>query len=759
MRSEDATFMNEETVKNPDVRLELLRQIDRAVTGGDIAGATRLAEKARALMVDRQDPVAGRFRCLEAKLFYRTGDYQKALASSRIAAALLAPYGETEDLAEAFLQTGKALVGLGNYKEAETAYLDAESLYRRNESIAGRINSANRLAEVYFIRAEYRNALKYLLEAVKLAEREGDRKKLAFLWGNLGRIYTFLGNFKKAMESLETNIEISREVGDEHEMAKALLSLGNVELMSEMYEKAEKRFDEAYLLVTRHKMRRNIVICQTFYGELKLRCGDYAAARRFLNDAVDGARILGPESTLMVSPLRALAELELAENKLTAASRLANQALALAGRIGDIMEKGLALRVLARIAAADPDRRHADEKAVACFNQALDVFGEIDARFERAETLVMMAACGLGSARRRVINLFRAADTYKSLGIESKYETAQKLINRVELPSESPATTPSADKGGEPVIITTNAMLRGILDHLAAAARSGLPILLIGETGTGKDLLARYYHAKSGRTGEFVAINCAAFPDTLLESELFGYRKGAFTGAYADKQGLLRGANGGTFFLDEVGDLSLVSQAKLLTVIETCRTRALGDTAETVLDIRFVAATNADLADRVAKGTFRRDLYYRLSGITFEIPSLLDRPEDVPLLLRHFLIKEKVIGENESVDPALVAEFTSRVWPGNVRQLESEVRKLALLSTMANKGALGELAGVFVQNDRHPQTTSLFNQVEQFERSLILKALRTANWNQSQAARSLAIHESTLRAKMKRYHLNEALVS
>ncbi|NMC43693.1 MAG: sigma 54-interacting transcriptional regulator, partial [candidate division Zixibacteria bacterium] len=279
------------------------------------------------------------------------------------------------------------------------------------------------------------------------------------------------------------------------------------------------------------------------------------------------------------------------------------------------------------------------------------------------------------------------------------------------------------------------------------------------ETGTGKDLLARYYHDQSGRKGEFVAVNCAAFPDTLLESELFGYRKGAFTGAGADKEGLLHRAQGGTFFLDEIGEMPLTSQAKLLTVIESCRTRRLGDTSEETLDIRFVAATNCDLADMVARGSFRRDLYFRLTGIIFTIPALAERPEDIPLLLAHFLRREGALGEREIIDPDLIMEFSSRAWPGNVRQLESEVKKLVLFKTLANEDSLTDLAGVLVQDERDSGTTSLFDQVEQFEKTLILQALRMADWNKSKAARALGIHESTLRAKMKRYDLDTAFPS
>lgn len=751
--------MEKHMLKESNIRTELVRQLAAAIQKGDVSGGMRLAEKAGSLMTERSDVLAGEFRCLEARLLYLSTDYRHALSSARLATAILSPLGETEQLAEAFLITGKSLVALGNYREAETAYTDAESLYRRSENITGRIDAVNQLARVYFIRAEYKSALKNLLEAANLSEQFGDRKTLAFLWGNLGRVYTFMGEFTKARDALSLNIELSDELGDNKEKARALMSLGYIEMQSNLFEKAQQYLDEAYLMLIREKMARSVTICQTYLGELQLRCGEYHTARKYLNEAIDGARKLAPESSLMLAPIRLLAELELSEKQYRSAERLANKALTLADKIEEPLEKGAALRTLARLALADAaDMNAAQQESRQLFRQAMEIFFESDARFEQAETLVLMSDCGLGSQRRQLANLFRAADLYQRLGIQSKYEMTQARINRADS-GRTVQADPRPQSTAGPTIVTSNPRMKKILEQLAHASKSELPILLMGETGTGKDLLAQYYHTRTGRPGDFVAVNCAAFPDTLLEAELFGYRKGAFTGAGADKDGLLHRANGGTFFLDEIGEMSLVSQAKLLTVIETCRTRRLGDTDEEALDIRFVAATNCDLADMVAKGTFRRDLYFRLTGISFTIPPLSERPEDIPLLLQHFLIREGVADADQQLDLELISEFTSRPWPGNVRQLESEVKKLVLFSTIAREDSLGDLAGVIVQHETSADTVSLVNQVEQFEKALIVKALRQANGNKSQAARSLDIHESTLRAKMKRYELTTASVS
>lgn len=751
--------MRQDSIKKPDVRSELLRQLTCAVQFKDLSGGMRLVEQARTEMADREDPRTGQFRRLEAELYYLSEDYTKALASARIAASLLSPYGETEELAEAFLVAGKALFNLGKYMEAETAFLDAESLFRRNDNFTGKLIATNQLARISFVRAEYKNALKYLLEAVRLADRMGERRRLAYLWGNIGRVYTMLGNFKKASEALSMNLAISDELHDEQETAKALLSLGYIEMLSEQFEKAAKHFDQAYPILIKEKMARELVIHETFCGELKLRCGELSAAEHLLNEAVDSARALAPETSLVVTPIRLLAEVKLAVGDFSGASRLANSALAMAKKIGETLEKGAALRLLGQIAAAENESGYS-EKAEALFAESLAVFDEINARFERAETLVVMASCGIGAVRRRLASLFRAGDLYRDLGIASKYAKTQDMINKIESHQSGLGPIEAASPGDEPMIVTANRQVKQVMTQLRqAAVSSQLPVLLIGETGTGKDLLARYYHAHSGRPGEFVAVNCAAFPDTLLEAELFGYRKGAFTGADADKEGLLHRANGGTFFLDEISELSLVSQAKLLTVLESYRARRLGDNDEFDLDIRFIAATNSDLTTMIDQETFRRDLFYRLSGLTFKIPSLAERPEDIPLLIHHFLKKEGVLGDDGQVDLSLISELSSRPWPGNVRQLESEIKKLVLFSAMAREDSLGDLAGVLVQNENDAQTTSLFNQVEQFERALILKALRQANWNKSQAARALSIHESTLRAKMKRYQLSEAAIS
>jgi len=209
------------------------------------------------------------------------------------------------------------------------------------------------------------------------------------------------------------------------------------------------------------------------------------------------------------------------------------------------------------------------------------------------------------------------------------------------------------------------------------------PVFISGESGTGKELAAKTIHETGRRrTGPFVAINCAAIPESLLESELFGHARGAFTGAVRDKVGLVEEATGGTFFLDEVGDLPLALQSKLLRILEEKKVRRVGETRSRSVDVRFVSATNKDLEREVELGRFRRDLYYRLKIIAIELPPLRDRPEDVLLLLNHYLDEfSRSMGKTRPFLSPVALEMLLRYpWPGNVRELQNEVQRCLVMA-------------------------------------------------------------------------------
>ncbi len=297
-------------------------------------------------------------------------------------------------------------------------------------------------------------------------------------------------------------------------------------------------------------------------------------------------------------------------------------------------------------------------------------------------------------------------------------------------------------------------------------------VLIYGESGTGKQLVANAIHYKSRRASKpFVEVNCASIPDTLMESELFGFERGAFTDAREKKTGLLEEADGGTFFFDEIGDMSLHLQAKLLKFLDTKTFRRVGGTKLIQVDVRIIAATNQDLLQGVDKKKFRADLFYRLNVATLRLPSLRERKEDVPLLAEH-LMRESArrLGKKiESISPEAVKILGEYDWPGNVRELENVIERAAILSedgvirashipmdlmrgsVGANGGAMGpgfDLEGLSLGNGK-----SLKDIVQGIERTLISDALQRCGGNQVQAAKLLGITRDILRYRMKQFEL------
>ncbi len=291
-------------------------------------------------------------------------------------------------------------------------------------------------------------------------------------------------------------------------------------------------------------------------------------------------------------------------------------------------------------------------------------------------------------------------------------------------------------------------------------AGSDSTVLVRGESGTGKDLIARAIHQHSPRAnGPFVTINCAALPENLLESELFGHKKGSFTGAIKDKEGLFKVADGGTFFLDEVGNTSMAIQVKLLRVLEDKRMTPVGETKPIEVDVRLIAATNADLEEEVKAGRFRADLFYRLNVIPIHIPPLRARSDDIDLLTRHFIADfcaKQGVPEKGLSDEArrLLLEYN---WPGNVRELENTIERAVLLSrtdTLEVSDFPDRLADstsdALVQTDEPSNPT-----LESIEKAYIHFVISQTDGKKAEAARILGIDASTLYRKIQRYNLND----
>ena len=324
-----------------------------------------------------------------------------------------------------------------------------------------------------------------------------------------------------------------------------------------------------------------------------------------------------------------------------------------------------------------------------------------------------------------------------------------------------------------PNIIAKHDRMLRILDLVTQVAPSRANILITGETGTGKELIAKAIHANSARANQaFVPVNSGSFPADLLESALFGHVKGAFTGAIATHKGYFETANKGTIFFDEIGTISPETQVKLLRVIQAREFMPVGSTETIKVDVRIIAATNADLKKLVEEGKFREDLYYRLNVINLTLPPLRERKEDIPRLVEYFFTKysrenEKFLdSENRSslhFEPDALQLMMDYNWPGNVRELENAVERAVVLasdpvvSVDVLPDSILQAAGVRIRRDESgtlPADASLFEVVADFERRKIVEALEAANWSQTEAAEKLNIPLSTLNQKIKRLNID-----
>jgi two-component system response regulator HydG len=303
-------------------------------------------------------------------------------------------------------------------------------------------------------------------------------------------------------------------------------------------------------------------------------------------------------------------------------------------------------------------------------------------------------------------------------------------------------------------IVAASHKMTEVLEIAGQIADSAASVLLTGESGTGKELIARALHFRSRRQqAPFVPVNCAAIPDNLLESELFGHVKGAFTDARQSKTGLFQSARGGTLFLDEIGEMPLLLQAKLLRVIEDKRVRPVGATDESPVDVRIVSATNSDLEAAIAQGKFRADLYYRLATVTLVLPPLRERSEDIAPLIRHFLARASAEAGRPipAIDPEATACLTHYQWPGNIRELQNAISRAVILcrnnrigrSDLPVKIAGEEAAAVNIEEAVSRRLT-----IDQLEREYSRAVLAAVGGNKSEAAGILGIDRKTLYRKL-----------
>ena len=387
----------------------------------------------------------------------------------------------------------------------------------------------------------------------------------------------------------------------------------------------------------------------------------------------------------------------------------------------------------------------------------LDVLRAVKAHAPGTEVILLTAYAGWRSAKEAIrlgaLDYFEKGDDPDELYHRIDKALAERALRR----ENENLREQLRDRYGLPGLIAQSPAMHGVFDLVERVAPTGATVLILGESGTGKEVIAKAVHHASPRAARpFVAVNCGAVPETLLESELFGFTRGAFTGAVASKLGLFEEADGGTLFLDEIAEMPAALQVKLLRTLQSGEIRRLGATQATTIDVRVIAATNRDLAPMIAEGSFREDLFYRLNVIQIVLPPLRERREDIPALAEHFMARSAAkLDRDVRLSPEALERLLRYPWPGNVRELENAIERAVILArgeSVAPEDLPPHVAAALHlgPSPTLPKQTTLADA----ERDHILQTLERFGRNHSAAAEALGIGRTTLWRKLKEYGID-----
>jgi len=341
----------------------------------------------------------------------------------------------------------------------------------------------------------------------------------------------------------------------------------------------------------------------------------------------------------------------------------------------------------------------------------------------------------------------------KPLSLDKVLLTVQRALEKKSLEIENRALRENLSKQWR--LIGSSSKIKQVIEQVQMAGASNGRVLILGESGAGKELVAHLLHQNSHRSsGPFVEVNCAAIPQELIESELFGHEKGSFTGAFERKQGKFELADKGALFLDEIGDMSLQTQAKVLRVIETQEFQRVGGSKNIKVDVRIISATNKDLAEEVKKGAFREDLFFRLNVIPIRVPGLRERSEDIPALVDHFLnlFAAEYGQQKKEITPEAIKTLQNYSWPGNIRELKNVLERLVIMTPSRTISKVEIIAAASPRSD-YFSLNALKDAREAFEKDFIIRKLEENSWNVSRTSELLDIERSNLHRKIKAYDI------
>jgi DNA-binding NtrC family response regulator len=731
---------------------------------------------------------------LASLCLYNLGRYKEALAKATAAFETFKDTSQNKKVAQIQNIWGRISLSLGDLRNAELHLRDAISTYRRIGDQAEMVKSYNLIARIYFVRCDFKKSIEYLNEAKELSEKAGDFKTNARIYGNLGRVQTLLGEWGRAEKNLKISLSSNQESGDELNLCRDLLSLGLVTCLKRDFQKSSDFLKRAHELAQKNDFLRELAIYFEYSGQLAHSEKDEKTAKASYLKAIEIGQMAAPQGDINNQTYRLLAELQVAGHDFDQAKISCQKSLEVSESLGEKIEEGAAYRILGQVYSAENEK----DKGSGYFNASIACLQQVGAKNELAKAYLEAGRSHIFDYYKRLgflsnaESLFRELNSKYHLGVvnlaianllveQKDYGKAQVFLAEAEtlfkqskdqkelrevrdfrhsIEQDLFQSSMIAKSNGKVTfdnLVTQNTEMREIMEKLKQIMDYDISILLEGETGTGKDLIAKAIHFSSQRKDKrFVAVNCAALPESLLENELFGHKRGAYTGADKDQAGLFEEAEGGTLYLDQVEEIPTSTQVKLLRAIEEKEITRLGDTKPRRVNVRIISSSIEDLKDEVKNGKFRQDLYFRLNTFNMKIPPLRQRKEDITPLVKHFLkeygVDDRRIKEFER--NGTLKRFFEYGWPGNVRELENELKRMVVLAQAGDRDPCGFLSDKLTSKQIFSNQASLFREVAEFEKEKIIEALRQCRWIKLRAAKALGVPEATLRNKMKKHRIS-----
>jgi len=644
--------------------------------------------------------------------------------------------------ADWFYQHALALQDLGRIHDAIESFTTARVLFDRAGDRHGTAKSLNALVIGYGALRCWPFVDRNLQQCIEVCEEHGLARTLRHARNNRALAAQLQGQWRLSLT--ERRWLLANLIEDESSAElRLLLTIGVARCLRHLGFPARglKTAKTALKAARSQNLPRVEALSLETIGDCQLDQGDAKAALRTFQDGLKIGLAIAPECDLVAEAYRRLGETYTALRELEKAERAVTEGLRIAERLKDDLERAGLLRVGAHLALERNDIETSDD----LFREAIDLCTRGGFRFEHALTLEAQAfahrTTGRVETADRLLSEARASyEALRMIRLAIRLGRGDRALSRPRPPAapEAPQLLERAQRWEVFGIFTRNAGFLDRLEDLPRLAALGAPILIVGETGVGKELVARAAHVLSRRRGRFVDINCAAIPHTMLESELFGSRRGAFTGA-ENRQGLAASADGGTLFLDEIGDMPRALQAKLLRFLESSTYRPVGSADVQKVDVRLVSATNAALEVAVEKRLFRSDLFYRICGAVVNVPPLRERKEDVEFLAYHFLREacQKHGRPLPVIDSIAMARLMEYDWPGNVRELRNAV--ISMLAPLREGSRITKAMLPPRLLDFSPVAT-----LKRLDAAALNEALTRCDGNISELARSLSVPRQSL---------------